>query len=394
MKRLLDSLIFIFFLLWHSSFSFLARESAGGHINGAMNSSCAQKHAKDNRHILDLYWINLDRSPQRKEYMHRVFKFFGLHSNRRFSAITPDDLTIPKGFEKATDCKFLNENQTNEEIIRIKTLQANHQMNRTVLVATHCGKQKNNFQYRHLANVLSHLVAIYQASHHHSHKKYALIMEDDLRMAMEVDFEKVIESAPQDFGMLQLVTSNEVSIEYAWSRYLADRTKWLKRGEFDASWCAGAYIIHKERMRPVISQIIQKVSEKLYVAKVQAVDKRCPQDQCCTEPRTLPKAPCVVAPYGYESDNFIYNLLFDRSYVSCIPMFLTSDVADVSSMHQEHVVTHQSAFAMIKNLVQYMLITDRKLLPSYFNPTCAEECHHMGVYCLNSTTSTPPASTA
>jgi hypothetical protein len=370
------------YLIWACGFcSFLVNQATG------TSNLCAQRFAAKNRQLLDVYWINMDISKERKGYMMKMNNYFGLHNSRRFSAITPADIVFPTGFEKATDCRRLSANETVLESQRIQLLQKGQKMDRAVLLASHCGKDKNNFQNKHLSLTLSHLIAIYEAVHNdpNSTAQYALIMEDDLRMALEIDFEQLIETAPPDFAILQLLTSNEVSIEYAWDKYLHGDTRWLKRGEFDASWCTGAYLVHKERLKPIISRIIQKISDQLYIARIEAVEKKCPRTHCCSEWGQLPQSPCIVAPYGYESDNFIYNLLFGQSYVTTIPFFLTSEVADISMMHQEHVTTHQSAFKMIKNLIEFMLVTERHLLPSFLNSACVEECHPLGIFCRNHT---------
>jgi hypothetical protein len=398
------------------------------------NSSCAKRFAKKNRHFLDVFWINMDRSTERKHYMSNILNFYGL-PNHRISAITPESLYFPrKELEKASNCGSLTDNETSTEIAKFQELQDRHRnsiasnlssltenipislsRNRTMMMVSHCGKSKNNYQYKIMCTTLSHLLSMYFAVFRHSYshslsshsssssssssstslnsKKYALLLEDDIRLAFEIDFEKLVATAPEDFVILQLVTSNEVAVEVAWDRYMKQGIQWNKRGEYDSSWCAAAFLIHKERLKSVIEKIITKVTDHLFTVRLEAVDKKCPNRHCCSEKGMLPQPPCILAPYGYESDSFLYNLVFGKSYLSSIPLFLTSDVADISTLHQEHVTTHHSAFTLIKNILSYMLFTEPRLIPPYVNFQCATECHPLGIWCAKNFTSGSTLST-
>jgi hypothetical protein len=392
------------------------------------NSSCAKHFSKKNRHFLDVFWINIDRSIDRKHYMSNILNFYGL-PNHRISAITPENLYFPrKELEKASSCISLTENETIAEITKFQDLQERHRnslalnlsipteniplslsRNRTMMIASHCGKPKNNNNFKIMCNTLSHLLSIYFAVFHHSHsssshsshsssshstssstslnnKKYALLLEDDIRPAFEIDFEKLIAGAPEDFVMLQLVTSNEVAIEVAWDRYMKQGIQWNPRGEYDSTWATCAFLIHKERLKSAIEKIIMKVNDHLFIARFEAVDKKCPQRHCCSQKGQLPQSPCIVAPYGYEADGFLYNMVYGKTYLSSIPLFLTSEVAEISTLHQEHLTTHSSAFTLIKNLLSYMLFTEPKLIPSYANFQCVKECHPLGIWCAKNFT--------
>jgi GR25 family glycosyltransferase involved in LPS biosynthesis len=342
-----------------------------------------------NSDFLDILWINLDRSSERRHFMNNVYNFYGLPNARRFSALTPADLTIPPGFEKSSHCKFLLANETVQEMDRLKYFQRNHQMNRTVLVSSHCSTGQN-FEARLLATTLSHLLAMYQAVHHvrknaasAANKKYALIMEDDLTMAFDIDFEKLIASAPSDFTMLQLVTSHPQLVDDHWEAYKTKGQHWIKRDDND-NWCTGAYIINKERLKPIITKLIRKASDKIYLAHVIALGRDvCSSSgskkrlSCCKPLSKLqeqrkeivpPQLPCVLSPEGYEADSFIYNMDWDKTYVANVPLFLTSEVAAKSTLHQDQVSGHNDAFGKMRNFINHMLFTDKKLIPHYVNP--------------------------
>jgi hypothetical protein len=354
---------------------------------------CASlQYSENNSNLMDIYWVNMENSTDRKEYMRGVYSFFGLTSNHRHVALTPANVSIPKGFENSTHCKLLPPSETLNEIQRIRELQETGEVGKTVLVAKHCATRED-FEPKLLAVTLSHLTAIYRAIHDQTtaHKKYAMIMEDDLGLAFEVDFTELIETAPKDFTILQLVSSNSMAVEYNWDQFIYGGMRWMRRQAADDNWCMGAYIINKERLQPILRRILHRVTDKLMVADIIAIDKcSSPQNErfaalsyCCNNNTqdgsldngiisnpNMPQLPCIFAPRGYTSDNYIYNLDFGHSYVSTVPLFLTSAAARNSTLHQTHVDLHDSAFMRVKERINYMLNTDKKRLPRYVNPTC------------------------
>lgn len=132
-----------------------------------------------------------------------------------------------------------------------------------IIVQAHCGRKKNT--KRELTVTLSHLLAIRTAiygdfprkSRSRSTSPYALILEDDLQLAFEVDFAALIRSSPnpKTFGILQLVTSNDFSVMNLEKVFLHHRQLWVKRKDKDDYWCAGAYIINKPVLKPFIDAI-------------------------------------------------------------------------------------------------------------------------------------------
>jgi GR25 family glycosyltransferase involved in LPS biosynthesis len=337
-------------------------------VSGGVKETSEVQFAQKNNDLLDIYWINLDRSTQRRDIMNSVYDFYGLsNSSQRFVALTPAEIGIPKGLESARQCNFLKENETWTELSRVRSVK-NHAKRPKILLTSHCARTSLNRNI--LATTLSHLLTIFQAVHHHKGKKYALIMEDDFQPAMEIDFETLIQSAPEDFGILQLVSSHSESMEENWNHYREKGRNWRPSGDSDNNLCAGAYIVHKERLRPIISKLIRKVNDQLHTARLVAVNRNCSQLSCCNpEVSIVPKLPCVLAPRGYEADNFIFNMYFGHSYVSCVPLFLNSAMGRRSTSHQEHVDGHTTAFERMKELIDYMVHVDPQLLPNYVNPS-------------------------
>ena len=139
-----------------------------------------------------IYWINLESNIVRKQYMENKLKENGFLKQTRIVAITPnspqfDVIKLQKPCKRNTD--------------------------------------------KDIAVILSHLTAMYYAVHDTSTivssksssgfniDDYALILEDDVDMLHQLNFTALIQSAPKDFGILQLVTSNEEAINSLWSSY-------------------------------------------------------------------------------------------------------------------------------------------------------------------------------
>ena len=203
---------------------------------------------------------------------------------RVVKALLPHQIFVPPELALPNECLSL----TNEATVRmLSDLQINNSVafNSTdvgnkkkskikIFVQAHCGRKKNT--RRELTVTLSHLMAIraaiYDDGFSHSGRKkgsgsspYALILEDDLQIAFDVDFPALIQSSPNatGFGILQLVTSNEFSVVNLRKVYEQHKTLWVKRKDKDDYWCAGAYIINKPILKPYIDAIFVDMNELL-----------------------------------------------------------------------------------------------------------------------------------
>ena len=249
---------------------------------------------------------------------------------------------------------------------------------RAVLL-THCGRKKN--RKREVTVTISHLLAIRRAIYDKTNTgPYALILEDDLQFAFEVDFAALIASAPSDFGVLQLVTSNDYSVLNLWRVYLRHNTTWVKRKENDDYWCAGAYIINKALLKPYIDRIIAPIegpsttvgNSWVGVHLIAGYERPvCTPSMCCENNKqfNLTNPPCVRSPRGYASDNFIYSIIYGNSYMLTVPIVTGGVFGNRSTLHQDHVSFHVSAFNRINTLVNEMK-DGTSPLPSFLNKNC------------------------
>lgn len=164
---------------------------------------------------MDVFWLNLERSTERRDFMTSQLNFYGLESKNRVNALTPHSIFIPDELSSSVECVSMI-NQTLPNFPELHT-PANTTDPRTILLS-HCGRKKN--RKREIAVTVSHLNtirrAIYEGNASHP---YALILEDDLQFAADIDFQDLIASAPANFGVLQLVTSNDYAVLELWRVY-------------------------------------------------------------------------------------------------------------------------------------------------------------------------------
>eukprot|EP01040_Poterioochromonas_malhamensis_P017283 gene17283-19823_t len=134
---------------------------------------------------IPVYFINLNQEEKRRDYIREQLKFWGFGRVTRVSAWTDEDV---RQYLTASITSLDNVARPND---------------------------------KEIACIASHLYAMYLAVTDTSNDSpYALIMEDDLNMEMEVDWDGMMEKAPEDFAILQLMTSNSESVYNLWKEYL------------------------------------------------------------------------------------------------------------------------------------------------------------------------------
>eukprot|EP01034_Spumella_vulgaris_P031487 gene31487-38889_t len=196
---------------------------------------------------------------------------------------------------------------------------------------------------REIACIASHLVAIHTAVNDPLYdlvsSPYALIVEDDVHFELNVDFDALAMHAPGDFSILQLSTNNGPEASKMWRNFVNDSTvprdksqsmkdrsanltrstdnrhlrfvspveresvsMWRPRHTSDSSaslWSTQAYLVHRERVRAVVDQMVTISPHTGAETSVSA------SHVCCRR---------IVA------DSYLY-ALFRPAYVSRIPMF-------------------------------------------------------------------------
>jgi GR25 family glycosyltransferase involved in LPS biosynthesis len=376
---------------------FLIKATGLGNVRNYSEMRCELYFPKQNL-PLEVYWINLDKSLHRRVFMQNQLKYYGLINNHRVRALVPDQVITKFSRSDQEGCLYnteseveihmkeiIGKNKTNHNSHHNSTIAVHKTQNYTlnshryVAVQSVCGRPKNSL--RELIVTLSHLNALNYATRSRNARhsastasssadvdlsEYALILEDDLQFAFEINFQQLISHAPKDFAIVQLVTSNDYSVLNLWKVFDRHRMLFVKRKPHDDYWCAGAYIIHKERLFQYTHQLLYRKQGNHYLTSqiLTGYEKPCHPSICCDANRTFIKQPpCITASRGYAADNLIFSLSF-YTYMLTIPIMLTSNVGNVSTLHQKHVDFHQAAFRRMK------MFSDI-LVEEWFNTTSA-----------------------
>jgi ABC-type nickel/cobalt efflux system permease component RcnA len=125
-----------------------------------------------------------------------------------------------------------------------------------------------------LGCTVSHLVAIQQTVEAYRAPKkndknrpfmsrYALIMEDDVFIPFNINWPMLVQSAPKDFGILQLFNSQIYLLNNTWNAYLnapyvENNTLWLPREVGSDFWSTCAYLIDRQALKPIIESVVTK----------------------------------------------------------------------------------------------------------------------------------------
>lgn len=351
---------------------------------------------------LDVVFINLNSSRQRRHFLYETLQFYGFSRRqvRRVAAFAPEEVVVAPALADAAQCQQLTRGAFDGLVAQQDALEANASTpaGRRVFVEALCGRKKNSA--RELAVTLSHLLALHAALADAT-RPFALVLEDDLHLFMEVDFAALLASAPPDFAVLQLATSNDHSVANLWRVFLRHKALWVPRRDRDDYWCAGAYIVRKAALRPVVARLFSELRSAADAADaaprrfranvVAAYPSPCFPRGCCVDGRLraasdappaaegnasasaeAPLAPvCVRSARGLQADAFVFALAPGATFMLTLPLLTNSPTGNVSTLHQRHVDWHQAAFRRGRRI--FALLRAGRVpvaLPSLFNARC------------------------
>lgn len=349
-------------------------------------SSIKPLQSQNESELIDVYWINLDRSHIRRKNMEIQFNNLNLR-HHRMKGYTLDDIYVPKdvregwwrnSFTSTSDYPPPRSNLNKSSIY----------WNNSIVVSGLWGRRKNN-RLKELGCSVSHLLAIHKAVNDpNSRSKYALITDDDIFIPFNIDFYQMALSAPSNFAFLQLFNSNEESMENTWTQYRSRRRIWIPRYPKAAAsfWSTCAYLINKDHLRPFINRLVQFredgwIDVKLIATKsANFCDKSTPSD-CC--PLVIngtivqaAKIVCSFSPKGFQADSFLYPIGGEKEvilpYVLSSPLITNGVGGNESTFHQDHVKNfHHQAFMRQRRYINEML--DGSLSPPAFaRPVCSK----------------------
>lgn len=326
----------------------------------------------------EVFWINMDRSKQRKVNMERHLEQVGFR-HQRVRGLTPQEIFIPDDIEKTWRtawCQLQTSWQPPDKLSTGFNFTSAH-LHHSAYMAAMCGRGKGKNTPKELGCTTSHLAAMLRAVYSPTARsRFALIVEDDVYFPFDIDFDKLVESAPKGFGILQLFNSNEGSMEATWQRYRHNPDYlWVKRHplKYFDFWSTCAYLIDRQVMKPVVDAVVRDTGTGWLEFKVIAgINNPCVPKACCdagTDNFEL-KPPCVWAPRGYQADSFLYAMT--TTYMLSVPLISNGLGGNESTFHQDHVeLIHRKSFRRQRQYINLML-TGEVPAPSFAKPACSQ----------------------
>ena len=306
----------------------------------------------------DIYWINLQQSVARRDYMISHLNSINA-THYRINATTPERLTIPQ--------KIIDKFRWTDCIVpRAKELRPNrsdiflpYDPKKEIRIVILCGRRKNTLV--EVALTVSHLIAIYSAITSPNTHPYALIAEDDIQISFDIDFNALVATAPKDFAILQLLTSNHEVIRSLWAKYVKEDVLWDKKKSrglvYLDHWCTGAYLIKKSAMKKALKHIMYVRPDGVMEIKIIAGYSRpCFPAACCPgeQPRLMNieirDPPCIFSPRGISADDYIYAIA--PTYTLTTPLITSAkSYGYASEIHSRDVRTYYRGFQAMDDII-------------------------------------------
>lgn len=232
------------------------------------------------------YWINLDKSTKRKLFMENQFKEKNI-DNVRVSAITPDDFDTVLANKRPLTCK-------------------------------HPGCVNCEYEF---ACISSHIKAMKEAITN-TNNEWFVVMEDDMLLPYDIDYDTLIKDAPPDFEILQLCISYGNTVEFLYNNLLLNNKLHFIKWQYLLP-CAGMYIVSRKGA--------EKLVNKFYV------NGKYDFSSCEFQ---------IVADVALYSTANTYTATFPCSY---------PNIEMGSEIHPHHLDAHQSAIIVIKNVLSHAM---------------------------------------
>ena len=192
--------IFLFLLVLFLSFLYFKFNDKNAHNKNYLDG------------VNNIYWINLDRSSERRTQMEKMFKNDDIFNNKKIVRISGVDGKLP---------------------------------NINSILSNHFVKMKDDFTKTEYSCLLSHLISISTFSE--SDEPVALIMEDDMTLEYKKFWKKslleIMENAPPDWEIIQLcyITNRSINQLYTYN-------------ENGNIYSTGAYLINKKSLHKIKKQ--------------------------------------------------------------------------------------------------------------------------------------------
>ncbi len=166
--------------------------------------------------IMKHYWINIDKSIDRRTFMEKQFKNNKL-DNERISAITPQDFDDVLEDKRPLTCK-------------------------------HPGCVRCEYEY---ACISSHIKAIIEGLKN-TENEWFVVMEDDIIIPFEINYNKLLSELPKDAELVQMLILYGPTVKYLYNLSISHNINFIKWQYLLPS--TGMYIISRIGAEKLVSK--------------------------------------------------------------------------------------------------------------------------------------------
>lgn len=236
---------------------------------------------------------------------------------------------------------------------------------------------------KEVACIVSHLIAIHKAVHDQiffAASPYALIIEDDVKFEFPINWNELLYNAPEDFDVLQLMTSNSEQVAVMAEYYdstlngmIKDRLKrnisspdltkhhllWMPRQRGSPLWSTQAYAIRKDNVRHIIDRLVKWNN----VTGEYSVTVRNTPNQISYCKQVNGNSCKLLYPFRLVADVYLYDVL-GLAYVARLPFFNGVTGYNSSIQAERSDKSANVSFVNIGGVVSYVRKYCDELLPS------------------------------
>lgn len=292
----------------------------------------------------EIFYVNLNRSNDRRLSMEQNFNSLNL-SYQRIEAVDAKFMT--------SDLNKASTSSANKEEMKALVFPANFLQYKSIQL-NHVFISSGN-TLKQIACTLSHLVAIITALQSPSKAPYALIMEDDMHLAFDIDFKKFGAIFPRDFGIIQMTTSNPLRFETLLQEYLRSGVLYKSRKESDL-WSTGGYLVNKAVLREQMKGVLaaqDPESDVFQMDLIAGTDRQgCAPASCCVNGTFIHQFPCVLSDHGVQADEYLYHIAHGGTFVTTIPLFHVNETNEESTVGDSTIELFKKAAHRINEIVK------------------------------------------
>lgn len=197
-----------------------------------------------------------------------------------------------------------------------------------------------------IACTISHILAILTALESTNTHEYAMVLEDDMMIAYDIDFKKLGAELPKDFAIIQLFSKNYINAGIHADKYDSEGVLYVPWKPHH--WSTGGYLINKRVLRQVLAPLLQKNNNKdIFDMDLISADNvtKTPSDCFVGSLEGGVSYPCVLSRFdvpghgllgGIAADYYIFCLAYGRTYTLTVPLIQANNLAYQSTISDKN----------------------------------------------------------